>query len=189
MNANSNTPIEKNSELNPDANENFNFIKAALSEKLKVNKFTFKLIYKATRDGDSEEEFHSKCDNINNNLIIIKTKENNIFGGFTTTLLNRCGNYNYDTYSFLFSLNKKIIYNINKEYFEVAIFCGKGFCIKFGHNYGDLVLKNRFLSSNNNYVYNGPAYFDKNDPAFILNNGMRNFFVNECEIYQVIPQI
>ena len=52
----------------------------------KLNKITYsnnlkaKLIYKATRDGDSIKNFSDKCGNIKNTLIIIKTTENLIFG-------------------------------------------------------------------------------------------------------------
>ena len=55
----------------------------------KLNKITYsndlkaKLIYKATRDGDSIKNFSDKCGNVKNTLIIIKTTDNLIFGGFT----------------------------------------------------------------------------------------------------------
>ena len=184
------TPKGTDSELNPEVNEKYNFIKSALYDKLYVNKVIFKLIYKASRDGDSSGEFHSKWYNINNTLIIIKTKENNIFGGFTTALLNCTNNYKYDTYSFLFSLNKNKIYSI-KSNFECAIGSWKGSCVSYGASgcLNNLFLGNRFLSRYDSYVYNGTMYFDQKAPAFVLNNGMRNFIVKECEIYQVIPQI
>ena len=184
-------PKANESELNPKINEKFNFIKKVLCEKLKVNEVNFNLIYKATRDGDSKEIFHSKCDNINNTLVIIKTNKNNIFGGFTTALWNVSGGVKYDSYSFLFSLNKNKIFNI-KSTFQWAISCLNNNCITFGmcsDNIYELYLANRFLSTYENYVYNGLLYFNENDPAFILNNGMRNFKVEECEIYQVIPKI
>jgi len=179
----------ENYELNPEKNEKFNFINSTLCEKLKTQKLTFKLLYKATRDGDSEDEFHSKCDNINNALIIIKTKENNIIGGFTTALLNCINEYNYDDYAFLFSINNNKIYNLksNQVY---AVGSYKGSCLLFGVANGylkELLLSNKFLSNYKSYTYNGGTYFDKNDPPFILNNGNRNFLVKECEIYQVIP--
>ena len=185
------TPKANELELNPKINEKFDFIKKTLCEKLKVKEVNYKLIYKATRDGDSKEIFHSKCDNINNTLIIIKTNKNNIFGGFTTALWNVNNSYKYDTYSFLFSLNKNKIYSI-KSTFQWAISCWDNICISFGVSADcmyELYIADRFLSSNDNYVYNGLLYFNQNDPAFILNNGMRNFMVEECEIYQVIPKI
>ena len=179
---------EENYELNPEKNEKFNFINSTLCEKLKAQKLTFKLLYRATRDGDSEDQLHSKCDNMNNTLVIIKTKENNIFGGFTTALLNCINGYNFDDYAFLFSINNNKIYNL-KSHRNYASGCHKGSCLYFGNTefMSELCLSNKFLSNYNSYTYNGMVYFDKNDPPFILNNGMRNFLVKECEIYQVIP--
>ena len=186
----SETPKANESELNPKINEKFNFITQILCEKLKVKEVNYELIYKATKDGDSKEIFHSKCDNINNTLVIIKTNKNNIFGGFTTALWNVNNNVKYDSYSFLFSLNKNKIYNM-KSTFQWAISCLDNICISFGvaaDRIYELYIANRFLSTNDNYVYNG-LYFNHYDPAFVLNNGMRNFMVEECEIYQVIPKI
>ena len=44
----------------------------------------YKLIYSATKHGDKAKDFHLKCDYIGPNLIIIKTKNNFIFGGVTS---------------------------------------------------------------------------------------------------------
>ena len=44
----------------------------------------FKLVYRASRDGDSAKEFHKRCDNIGRNITFILTDKNIKFGGFTT---------------------------------------------------------------------------------------------------------
>jgi len=55
---------------------------------------TWPLIYQASVDSFSASSFHSKCDEISNTLIVIKSKKNNfIFGGFTTALWD--GNANW----------------------------------------------------------------------------------------------
>ncbi len=41
------------------------------------------LIYRASRDGFKASQFHAKCDNKPNTLIIIKSTKNNVFGGYT----------------------------------------------------------------------------------------------------------
>ena len=41
-----------------------------------------KLLYKLSRDGETIEKFHELCDNIKDNLIIIKAENNTIFGGY-----------------------------------------------------------------------------------------------------------
>ena len=43
----------------------------------------FKLVYRASRDGDSAKEFHKRCDNIGRNITFILTDKNIKFGGFT----------------------------------------------------------------------------------------------------------
>ena len=42
-----------------------------------------KLLYRATRDGDTTKSFHNKCNNIKGTLMIVKTSKNYIFGGYT----------------------------------------------------------------------------------------------------------
>ena len=47
-----------------------------------INK-SFKLIYRASRDGFSANSFHLKCDNRSKTLTVIKSNNNNIFGGYS----------------------------------------------------------------------------------------------------------
>ena len=44
---------------------------------------TFKLLFKASRDGYSANSFHRICDNRGATICIIKSDHGNIFGGFT----------------------------------------------------------------------------------------------------------
>jgi hypothetical protein len=41
------------------------------------------LIYRASQDGFEANDFHSKCDQKPNTLMIIKSEHGNIFGGYT----------------------------------------------------------------------------------------------------------
>ena len=41
-----------------------------------------KLLFKLSRDGETIAKFHELCDNIKDNLIIIKAENNTIFGGY-----------------------------------------------------------------------------------------------------------
>ena len=43
-----------------------------------------KLLFKLSRDGETIAKFHELCDNIKDNLIIIKAENNTIFGGYCT---------------------------------------------------------------------------------------------------------
>ena len=50
---------------------------------LKKRKIKYKLLYRATRDGNSANSFHRKCDNISGTLTVIKTNNGMRFGGNT----------------------------------------------------------------------------------------------------------
>ena len=41
------------------------------------------MIYRGTEDGFSSDAYHSLCDDKGDSLIIAKSKENKIFGGYT----------------------------------------------------------------------------------------------------------
>ena len=42
------------------------------------------LLYRGSRDGWKHDDFHRKCDDHNNTLLLVKTKKGKRFGGFTT---------------------------------------------------------------------------------------------------------
>ena len=84
--------------------DELDFINQAI--KLRINKEIkeMKKLYQANIHGDSAINFHSKCDNIPNILVFIKSAGNRRFGGFTTKELNDTTD---DKNAFLFSLDKK----------------------------------------------------------------------------------
>jgi len=45
----------------------------------------FKILYRASRDGKSAHDFHSKCDDKGPTLTIVRTITGKIFGGYTDT--------------------------------------------------------------------------------------------------------
>jgi len=71
---------------------------------------TYKLLYRTTRDGNSSESFHQKCDNIKGTLTIIKTTKDLIFGGYTEKTWEKSNGLNKkdeNGIGFCFSLNLK----------------------------------------------------------------------------------
>jgi hypothetical protein len=77
-----------------------------LKQKINLN-----LLYRATRDGDKFNDFHSRVDNKNSTLTIIKTSLNCKFGVFLDIPIKQTGNSIVDDKSFIFSFNLKKIYN------------------------------------------------------------------------------
>ena len=67
----------------------------------------FQLLYKGTKDGDSREAFHKKCDNQGPNISIIESTDGQIFGGYTSkSWIINYRNYTPDSESFLFSFKQ-----------------------------------------------------------------------------------
>ena len=88
-----------------------------------------KKIYQATIDAGEPINFHSKCDNIPNTLVLIKSENNRRFGGFTPIpwkseekeiWLN-----DKDDKTFVFSLDNKKIYYLNIIH-VTAVYHNKG---------------------------------------------------------------
>ena len=48
----------------------------------KNNDFKTKLLFKLSRDGEAINKFHELCDNIKDNLVLIKAANKTIFGSY-----------------------------------------------------------------------------------------------------------
>jgi hypothetical protein len=72
----------------------------------------FNLLYRATRDGFSAADFHSKCDGYLNTLTIVKSSNGYVFGGFTTRswIIINCssGCFSSDSSAFILSLRRNV---------------------------------------------------------------------------------
>ena len=159
--------------------------------KKKFNKGVQKLIklYQATIDGDGAKNFHSKCDNIPNTLVIIKSAGNRRFGGFTNAQWSSPSSSEYkdDPYAFLFSVDKQKIYPYKKD--KKAILnnenCGPCFGYPCDLGIGKNCIKNKELytcesSPCCSYNYNG----DKN--ALSEDGKASYIYAVEYEVFSVI---
>ena len=141
-----------------------------------------KLIYRATRDGDSYSNFFNKCNGINNIVLLIKSNNNSIFGGFTKVGFKKANNDKYkDDSAFVFSLDKKKIYPIKKG--KDAIRCCNCCCPQFCDS--TIYLYHNFLSVNSNFVNSKDDNYEGFTIDYELNNGAKNFTVIELEIHQI----
>ena len=88
-------------------------IKSAIKSRMNKEIKGIKKLYQATTDGESAVNFHEKCDNIPNTLVVIKSNENRRFGGFTSEVWesDHLGKRKVDKNAFLFSLDKKNLSN------------------------------------------------------------------------------
>ncbi len=62
----------------------------------------WKLVYRASQDGFEAANFHSKCDNKANTLVIVKSSNGSVFGGYTEQDWMGIG-YKQDPNAFIFS--------------------------------------------------------------------------------------
>ena len=141
------------------------------------------LIYDALKDGDKIDIFHSKCDNKGNTLMIIKTKDGQIFGGFTKTgWKNVKGEDIFDDKAFCFSYNLKKIYNIKKP--KYALHCQSyDSRPSFGCNSYCFLIQNDFLT-NSSISDKMTDYIGEEKPNEI-NGGNEYFQIQQMEVFQI----
>jgi hypothetical protein len=146
------------------------------------------LIYRASQDGFEAAKFHSKCDSKPNKLIIIKSTNDNVFGGYTEQTWNHTVNYKADPNSFIFSLINKLNRQLKIKWLKnYGIFCRSSHGPIFGWG-NDLLIadkSNTNTNSNSNlgssYVHPDYVYGSNEAKSFLA--GSFNFQVSEIEVY------
>ena len=74
-----------------------------------------KMLYQATKHGDTSEDFKKHCNNKGPTLTIIKSENDEIFGGFTKSNWNNENfAYGQDEDAFLYSITNKKIFDVIK---------------------------------------------------------------------------
>ena len=129
------------------------------------DKFNTKLLFRLSRDGDNLQKYHESCDNIMDNLIIIKAPNQTIFGCYCTWIWNTKAND--------ITVNDGFLFNLTKE-------------LKFENKNQRI---HQGCNSHGPYIYD-KFYFDKtmkkcyiNSTDFLEKKGIND--VEEVEIYQI----
>ena len=121
-------------------------------------KIKYQLLYRATRDGDKEEDFHRLCDNKAPTMILGKTPGGYIFGGFTkakwTTSVDSL--YLPDSDAFVFSLNQKKKFNTQDK--NRAINIVKNYITIFGNGSNSIQIENNILISKRHWSNPNGSY-------------------------------
>lgn len=143
-----------------------------------------KLIYSAIQNGDKITDFHSKCDNKTNTLMIIKTKDNYIFGGYTKVGWKDVRGADIaDDNAFCFSFNLHKIYNIKER--KYAMHCQSNDCRpSFGSSAYVFLLNNHFLTNREN-VAQEMLDFTGETKKREINGGNPYFQVDKLEVFQI----
>ena len=146
-----------------------------------------KLLYRGSRDGDSTKICHELCDNKQNVLIIIKSDNNYIFGGYSKigfkTNNSERADYLIDNNSFLFSINFRRIYPvINNTKIICHIKDTYGLCFD-----SSLVFYDYFMQRNNNVIYSKiREKFNGLNNDYEMNGGKDKFQCKELEVFQLL---
>jgi hypothetical protein len=166
----------------------------------KINQ-KWRLIYRGTKDGFDNVAFHSRCDDIPKTLLIVKTENLSIFGGYTDIewesgdkLLKK------DSSSFLFSFSSnngdvkciKLINNRNGSEIYCDSECGPAFGYNYKNKKHDLFISKNPHLDENSYCKIGCSYlipfqinlrssYDKK-----LLAGSYNFKIIEIEVFSKV---
>ena len=143
-------------------------------------KIIINLLYKASVDSDRASAFHEKCDQAQNTIVLVETKNGKRFGGYTTcSWSGNCVDKN-DSQAFIFSFDKMKTYdNIPGD---EAIGCYPKF--------GPIFLGCQIKIFDNAFTKGGTT-FEKElnfntEEDYELTGGDRTFDIKDIEVYEVI---
>ena len=164
------------------------FIEDAIkkNKNLNHNKIFYKLIFRASDDGETSIDFHNKCDNIPNQLIILETSKGIIFGGYTKIGFKNSkeGLFEIDNDAFIFSYNKKKIYFTKKN--KEVIYNNNiyGPCFESGSD-SIILIKENMLTDECSTCTAEESFYDDLNSDYEINNGNEYFYLKEIEVFQV----
>ena len=145
-------------------------------------KLYFQLLYKATIDGDKAQNFHNKVDGKGPLIILVKTSNDIILGGYTSKAWSSSNEYMNDSEAFLFSLTCEKKYKIIKPEYACLHLENDGPC--FGNN-GELKIVDNCLSEDSLVCNYSESYFI-NKKNLIEEKDNYFFKVKDYEVYQII---
>ena len=143
-----------------------------LKTSVHLNGREWKLLYRATENGFSASDFHSKCDGLPNTFTAVKAANGDIFGGFTSRAWSSNSGWIYNTTGFVFSLinNEEEIFDCNESYNNMS--CGP--CLKQSGG---------FIINSNSDTTRGLRSFHE-----FKQNAREYFLTDEIEVYREITQ-
>ena len=143
------------------------------------------LLYRKSRDGDSYDTFHTLCDNQGTTLVLIKSNEGFIIGGYTKLSWDNQSKWKNDDNTFLFSLTNNKVFKKNKT--SSSIYCSEDAGPWFPYiGFREKGKKNMSQGEFLYYTNESDIYF--NDFNNIINHESKSKFfdVVEVEIYKIL---
>ena len=155
-------------------------IENGVKTNLKKNIKKFTLLFRASKDGFSASNFHSKCDGKNNTVTLVETLNGKRFGGFANNAWDQRGDYISGSNGFIFSFDdKSIYYNKNNGY---EIYCHSSYGPTFGGGHDFYICDN---CNSSNSSYNNSDYSYNTNGKKCAMAGTYNFLVKDYEVYQL----
>ena len=174
--------------INSEILQNMNELKLIIDSLSSFNKYDgypkFQVIFQSSLDGDSVKNLHKFCDSEPNIIVLIESKDNNRFGGYTKIGFSSDGEKKYDESVFLFSFDEKKIYKMKKKYRNIICDPNVGPC------FGDKDIK--IFNISDKYL-SEKSYFNKSCEFYVhdrdldnFNGKKQEFIVNKLEIFKIL---
>lgn len=148
--------------------------------------FKYTLLYRASRDGDSAQDFHNKCDDKYPTVTLVATTDGWKFGGYTDRGWESNSYDDFDSIyreskgAFLFSLNLQKKYPRKGDGLDICCSAIRGPTFGYGHDFSVL---NKCLSSESTCF--SPESYGGMHINNEFNGGKKRFMAREVEVYLV----
>ena len=160
--------------------KDFDLINNKLLQLYDTKKVNYELLYRATEHRDLAKIFKKKCNGVRGTLIIVKTENKRIFGGFTTQIWDDSERNYDDDKAFCFSADEQRIYEL-REYCS-AIGCdinsGPRFCWMF-------MINNKCMMEGGKLFREEVSHYEGQKRDYELNDGEEFFIVEELEAFKI----
>ena len=167
--------------------EDFMVVSTGIKEKLNKSIKGINLLYRASEDGDSSNDFHYNCDGKKNTVTFVKSSNGKKFGGFASEGWNTNGNYINDKNAFIFSLDNQECYYCNNNNNCYTLFCSSSYGPVWGYNNNyrnyDLLINSNCLSNNSSITVQCSFNYKGRNSSL---SGLSNFKVEDYETYELI---
>ena len=143
----------------------------------------YQLLYKASIDGDLMNTFHKKCDNKGPTLIIVKTTKGKRYGGYNPISWDTTDQWKSHPSTFIFSLDKKKKYIIEREDRKKYSSIGAKEHIGFGYYCGDILIYDKCTRRNDNRTNGKDSCYNITDKYEFT--GEENVTISDYECFSV----